>query len=207
VDIESDLKLDVPFRTYPLLTQVGGALIIAGLLLFTVVIPTHILVVFLLDLCKGKLAGIPFWKIPALLPIILGFLAIGSWMAHGVIRGAYEIARPRRILLAVVSGGVVLQVVADLLDYRLTLFLIEVIGIFAGIIPGFLLAKAGMEIAEIAKGRTAGGGLGGLAGLALGYFSFDSNLKMFGCSVACGLVVEGLGWLIRFAIHRRQKRT
>lgn len=203
MEIESSKEIKCPFRTQPRLAQAGSALIVAGVVLFTVAMPIHIFVLLAMDPNVLANAG---WELLLVVLIIGAFLSFGSYMSHSLIRAGYEPARPKLVLLAIALVILAVQLVSTPLGFSKPLFLVEVAGIFVCIITGFLVYLVGMETGEIAVGNSVGGGLGALAGWVLGYLYCDHTLAVVACIVGGGLAAEGLGRAIRFIVRRRTKQ-
>lgn len=199
-----ELEIKAPFRTQPRVAQAGSALVVAGVLLFGLVMPLHLIGFIVFDPGNGAVA-VWQWFVGA--AFFSAFLGLGVWMAQTLIRLGYEVARPGIIVLSIAAGALALQAVAALLGFSTQLLLIELAGIPICVVGGTILNSAGMEIAEIASCRSAGGGLGALAGLVLGFLYGEGQLAIAGCVLAGGLLAEGLGRTLRMALRQVRRRT
>lgn len=205
--METELQADIkaPFRTQPRVAQAGSALVAAGVLLITVVMPLHLIgFVAFPSAANGPVA---LWQ--RLLPaaFLALFLAFGVWMAQSLIRLGYELARPKMAILFIAAVALAVQAITALAGCSMTLLFVELIGIPVCLIAGFIVYSAGIEIAAIANCQGAGGGLGALAGMVWGYLYTETQLATVGCMLVGGLAAEGLGRTIRMAIRYVRKRA
>ena len=95
--METELHADIkaPFRKQPRVAQAGSALIVAGVLLFMVVMPLHLIGFFVFP--TAAIGPVALWQrfFPATFFAVI--LAFGVWMSETLIRMGYELARPCRL--------------------------------------------------------------------------------------------------------------
>lgn len=206
METELGTEIKAPFRTQPRVAQAGSALVVAGVLLFMLVMPLHLIG---LAAFPAAANGPPAALWQRLLPmaIIAVILAFGVWMSQSLLSLGYELARPKTALLVIAAVALAVQAIAALAGYSMSLLLVELIGIPVCLVGGFIVYQAGMEFATITDCQSAGGGLGVLAGMIWGWVYTEGQLATVGCMLVGGLAAEGLGRTIRVAIRYVRKRT